>query len=453
MNRQRVLACLVLPLGFLLGKGAANALDLAGTPDAAASTTTVGNTPEPDEGTGTPEDTDDELEVPSGADPMLALPGTLDEWDDDDTVPLLPPQPLRRTFEVGVDLKKALDGLQLKGEQVLAPRDGRLQPTTLRAHLQQAAQHLLEDYDVPAGAVVMLDPMNGHLLAMAAHTADQSFGRELAVLPLAPAASVFKIVTGAALLEKGVTAEHETCYSGGKRRVRSRDLNHVPRHGRCVSLALAMARSANIPFARMTQERLSQADLERWSSAFLFNRALPLGAPASPALIPGESGLAFAATGAGFGDVRLSAFHGALLTSAVANGGILYEPALWLGLSKDRFRRVMDAEKADVLGRMLERTVTEGTARRAFRERKKYVLGSIRAAGKTGSLAEQGPFRDYSWFVGYAPADRPSVVVAAFVMNNAQWRIRASYVGREMLRTALVKGHKPYRPTEDVARR
>ena len=58
-------------------------------------------------------------------------------------------------------------------------------------------------------------------------------------------------------------------------------------------------------------------------------------------------------------------------------------------------------------------------------------MGSIRVAGKTGSLAEQGPFRDYSWFVGFAPVENPQVAVATFVMNNAQWRVRADHPGYE----------------------
>ena len=62
--------------------------------------------------------------------------------------------------------------------------------------------------------------------------------------------------------------------------------------------------------------------------------------------------------------------------------------------------------------------------------------------GKTGSLADKRPFRDYSWFVGFAPRDAPRVAVAAVVVNEARWRIRAPWLAREALRLGL-KGDEP----------
>ncbi|MEW5855404.1 MAG: penicillin-binding transpeptidase domain-containing protein, partial [Myxococcota bacterium] len=397
-------------------------------------------------------------EGPTAAAPQAPLaPNTpaAAEDDGDDahpmaTVPLTP----QTGAKVSPEWRRALSSLQTSRGAVLASRVDRRATTTMRADVQEAAENILKDYDVPAGAVVVMEPRTGRILAATGFSEDGQHGRELALLPVAPAASVFKIVTGAALLEKGVSAEHQVCFSGGKRRVRSRDLKaNANRDRHCATFAQAMAKSANIPFARMTDEFLSSSDLTRWASRFLFNTNLPLDVPASPARIPANPGIELAATGAGFGDVRMSALHGAMLVSAVANDGVMPVPVLWEGDAPKPGHRVMDARAAAALQDMLEMTVTEGTAKRAFRERRRYALGDIAAAGKTGSLAEQGPFRDYSWFVGYAPADKPTVAVSVFVMNHAQWRIRASYVGREVLKTALVKGHKPYRPTLDVARR
>src|SRR5262249_62428843 len=75
-----------------------------------------------------------------------------------------------------------------------------------------------------------------------------------------------------------------------------------------------------------------------------------------------------------------------------------------------------------------------GTARRTFRQRGFQVPGAV---GKTGSLADKNPFRDYSWFVGYAPKDDPKVAVAAVIVNDLVWRMRATYPGRETPRPAL----------------
>ena len=63
-------------------------------------------------------------------------------------------------------------------------------------------------------------------------------------------------------------------------------------------------------------------------------------------------------------------------------------------------------------------------------------------AGKTGSLSThtRGPFKDYSWFVGFAPADDPQIAVAAVVVNGLKWTIHAPYVAREAFRSYLVGG-------------
>jgi cell division protein FtsI/penicillin-binding protein 2 len=81
---------------------------------------------------------------------------------------------------------------------------------------------------------------------------------------------------------------------------------------------------------------------------------------------------------------------------------------------------------------MMRRTVVDGTARRVFR-RPPASLRGVEVAGKTGSLAERDPYRDYSWFVGFAPFDRPEVAVAVVVANGRLWRVRAPTVAREAL--------------------
>jgi cell division protein FtsI/penicillin-binding protein 2 len=76
--------------------------------------------------------------------------------------------------------------------------------------------------------------------------------------------------------------------------------------------------------------------------------------------------------------------------------------------------------------------VARGTATRAFARPPRELRG-VTVAGKTGSLNEQRPFRDHTWFVGYAPAEEPQVVVATVVVNGPLWRVRAPWVAREAL--------------------
>jgi cell division protein FtsI/penicillin-binding protein 2 len=93
-------------------------------------------------------------------------------------------------------------------------------------------------------------------------------------------------------------------------------------------------------------------------------------------------------------------------------------------------------EVAAELARMMRTTVTEGTARRAFRQdsrSRRSPLHGVEIAGKTGSLADTSPYRDYSWFVGFAPMDDPQIAVATVVVNERLWHVRASQVAREAL--------------------
>ena len=115
-----------------------------------------------------------------------------------------------------------------------------------------------------------------------------------------------------------------------------------------------------------------------------------------------DDALGLAQTGAGFGDVFLSPLHGALIAALAANGGLWRPPVLFERdlASAGEPERVLSPEHAAELTGMMEETVTHGTARRVFR------LAELRGAvGKTGSLADKRPFRDYSWFVGFAPRD------------------------------------------------
>jgi cell division protein FtsI/penicillin-binding protein 2 len=261
----------------------------------------------------------------------------------------------------------------------------------------------------------------------------------LPVRAFAPAASIFKIVTAAARLEQGVLPDAEVCYHGGRHRLQPRLLADDPRRDRrCTTLEAAFGRSTNVVFAKLADRGLSAEALRGEAERFLFNAALPVGARTeiSRAEIA-EDEFELASTAAGFGPVRLSALHGAILASIVANRGVLVPPVLAdvaAGQAPGTAEpvRIVDEAVGEALAEMMRRTVTDGTARRAFR-RPTAALRGVEVAGKTGSLADRDPYRDHSWFIGYAPADRPRVAVAVFVTNGRLWRVRAPTVAREAL--------------------
>ncbi len=326
------------------------------------------------------------------------------------------------------------------GRYVASLGDGHRAVLTIDPRLQERLDRTLASYAVPWGATVLLEPATGRVLALAQHSQAEPLRADLALTPIAPAASIFKIVTAAALLERGVGPEDEVCYHGGKHRLQPRLLADDPRRDRrCLTLASAFGHSANVVFAKLADRGLDANTLRLTAERFLFNAPIAFARPveASPAVIPDDP-FELANTAAGFGSVRLSPLHAALIAAVVANGGVLVPPVLveasdGAGLPPPLAPwRVVDEAVALELAEMMRTTVTEGTARRVFR-RAPAPLREIAIAGKTGSLADREPFRDYSWFIGFAPADRPQVVVASVVVNGRLWRVRAPQVARDAL--------------------
>lgn len=322
----------------------------------------------------------------------------------------------------------------------VAPLGGARARLTLDPRLQERLEGALDTYRVPWGATVLIEPATGRILALAEHSRAEPGRRGLPLAALAPAASIFKLVTAAALLEQGIQPDEEVCYHGGKRRLAPRLLADDPRRDhRCTTLVSAFGHSTNVVFAKLAGRGLDAGRLRATAERFLFNTEIPFAHPVevSRAVIP-EDDFGFAETAAGFGPVKLSPLHAALLAAIVANDGVLVPPTIVDEVAGGALppagapRRVVEEPVAAELARMMRSTVTEGTARRAF-ARARGPLRGIPVAGKTGSLANAQPYRDYSWFVGYAPADRPQVAIATVVVNERLWHARAPTVAREAL--------------------
>jgi penicillin-binding protein A len=313
---------------------------------------------------------------------------------------------------------------------------------TLDPRLQARLERTLQNYAVPWGATVLLEPATGKVLAMAEHSQAEPGRRGLALSAFAPAASIFKIVTTAALLEQGIRPDDEVCYHGGRSRLQPALLSDDPRRDRsCTTLERAFGHSTNVVFAKLADRGLDAALLRAEAKRFLFNESIPFAraVDVSKADIA-EAGFPLANTAAGFGPVRLSPLHGALLAAIVANGGVFVPPVIVdeaEGVAAPAPAapwRVVDEAVAGALGEMMRGTCSDGTGRRAFRGARGPLRGVV-VAGKTGSLADRPPLphRDYSWFVGYAPANHPEVAVATVIANGPVWRVHAPQVARDAL--------------------
>jgi penicillin-binding protein A len=101
--------------------------------------------------------------------------------------------------------------------------------------------------------------------------------------------------------------------------------------------------------------------------------------------------------------------------------------------------RVMPRAVAEQIGKMMVQTCQSGTAARTFRTRRgSGPLDGIAVAGKTGSLSVDKPrYLGVSWFVAYAPADKPEYIVSVVLGNPELWYIKAHTAARILLEKAM----------------
>ena len=341
---------------------------------------------------------------------------------------------------------------------------GRRAVLTLDSGLQDHIERVLGRYEVPYGSVVAMEPSTGKVLAYVSHSSADPSAPDLCLDPSAPTASVFKVVTGSALIDAGVSPDTRTCYTGGGSRLTAWHLEDHDDEARCVTLTEAMGRSTNAVFAKLSDRHLDGPTIARFASAFGFGHALPFDVPTqpSPMEVP-EDRLERARTAAGFWHMHLSPLHGAALASTIANDGRMMRPAIVERLEDangrvlrrhepEVFRAVVSRRTARAVGQMMRHTVAHGTARSTFfDDHGNAFLPDIEVAGKTGTLSAERPYRGYTWFVGYAPADDPQIAVAALIVNTPHWRIKAPYAAREALRYYLVEAPRERAAAERAA--
>ncbi|WP_455164079.1 FtsW/RodA/SpoVE family cell cycle protein [Slackia exigua] len=315
---------------------------------------------------------------------------------------------------------------------------------TLNSNIQEAAEKQLAGYK---GAVVVMDPKTGAILAMASSpnydandvedlldtSADDDTGTLInrATSALYAPGSTFKIVTLSGLLENNVaTPETQVDAPASVDIGNAKVTNDDGAEYGSVSLKRATEVSSNTAFAKLGVQ-LGADKLVKTSEAFGFNKSFGgFELPVTTSLMPNPSVMtewetAWASAGQPVGEhpgspagPQATVLQMALVGSAVANDGVLQKPYLVDGVYNAKGERsytatpsamstVMSKQTADEVTDVLEGVVDEGTGYGAS-------IRGVRVAGKTGT-AETGKDYANSWFVGFAPADDPSVVVAVLV--------------------------------------
>lgn len=381
---------------------------------------------------------------------------------------------------VEVDARGRIVAEAGKARPDLQPRPGQQLQTSLDLRLQRYIDTLFARDSVIGGAVAM-DPVTGDVLAIhSAPTFDpnrfvggipQDYWDELRANPrqplynkalqgLYPPASTWKLLTAAVGLEEKVVTLTDrmaiSCGGGmtyGGRYFRCWDKNG---HG-AVDLTGAIAKSCNVYFyqlglrlqltrllaggAKMGMNDRTGIDLPEekkprwpegtdyfdkrfgkrgWTSALTLNQAIGQGDNDQTILSMARFYTAFASD------------DGSAASPRIVSNGKAIEREKLLNLTPEQTRTIRHA---------LTEVLTErGTANSAR-------LPDVSVAGKTGTAQNSRSDLAHAWFVGFAPEDKPRIVVAVMIEFGDHGYTAARYA------TAIMAKYLGVRPPAIVAQR
>ncbi|TBR17466.1 penicillin-binding protein 2 [bacterium] len=284
---------------------------------------------------------------------------------------------------------------------------------TVQYFAESALDEALAARKATAGTVIVQDPSNGEILAMAVRPSDPL--RNTAVQDVYEPGSTFKAVVAAAVLENGLLKPADTvdCEDGRWQLTPSVLIKDHDKQGR-IPLSDVIRHSSNIGSGKLGL-RLGGREFFRFARLFGFGYRTGVPLPGeSPGLIPDgkvdDVRLANAAFGQG---VAVTALQLSAAYAALANGGTLYEPRLVLSVGGEPakppvvVRRIASEETVRSVRAMFADVVEHGTGVTA-------QVPGFSAAGKTGTAQKIDPAtRKYSGsdyvasFAGWVPAENP----------------------------------------------
>ena len=323
---------------------------------------------------------------------------------------------------------------------------------TLDADLQKESDSLLNHYKPDYAAIVLMDAKTGKILAMSSFEKGNSKADNLSLRATFPAASIFKVITASAAVDKaGVSPEHRIGYNGGNYTLYKRNVlsDKVNRWTRFITLKEAFARSINTAFGRLSLETLEPKDISNYAERFMFNQVIPsdFHVELSQATVPTEKGFALTEVASGYNRFNtMSPVHGAMIAATIINDGKMIVPYIVDSLENSNSEKVYQAqvlergqilrpESADKVRQMMEQTVLIGTSRKTFRKLvhdKKFK--EVEMGGKTGHFSGMNPKGRTDWFVGYATDQDQKIAVAAITVNVKKWTVKSSALGEMMIR-------------------
>jgi peptidoglycan glycosyltransferase len=327
---------------------------------------------------------------------------------------------------------------------------------TLRRDIAQVVDRALPDGI--RGAAIVMDPRSGAVLAIVNRpafdpnslTADWNKLHARGDAPflnrglngLYPPGSTFKMVTASAALDSGTSNLDDGFEDPGYYNIGGFSLHNAEHEATGYqSFTGAFALSSNVDFAQIGV-KLGLDTFYDYLHRFQVGQDMVLVVPASRDEVPPQATVSdseLAQMAFGQGSLAVTPLRMALVGATIANGGVLMHPTLVkeirapgaaaVRIAPVVWTRPISAQTAQSMRDLMLAVVKYGTGTAA-------KLASIAVAGKTGTATHPGGQPD-AWFVCFAPAMQPRLVVAVIVEDAGYGGVVAAPVARAILAGAL----------------
>ena len=363
------------------------------------------------------------------------------------------------------------------GKRDVDPVPGKNIMLTIDVEFQRRVENLMKDVK---GAAVVLDPRNGEILAMVSMP---DFPLELFVKGLSvdlwtrlkndpdkplinraiqaqlPPGSVFKLILAAAALEEGIIDQRREIFCNGYFWFGDR-LFHCWRsdgHG-SVNMIEALGVSCNIYFFNLGL-MIGLDNIIRYGRMLCIGDLTGIDLPdENRGLLPqkrylnrkyGQEGLSEGMVlnlSVGQGDLLVTPIQMANLASIIALEGEIQSIHVVKSIFNDHVGKWEEAEQraraVKKIYRESFRIIKEGMYRAVNCGDGTAIAASVDGldiCGKTGTA--QNPYgKPHAWFIGFAPLDRPELVVVVVVENGGSGGIVAAPIARGIFKYYFFRG-------------
>ena len=328
--------------------------------------------------------------------------------------------------------------------------------TSIDRDLQRFVTDLLNHSMTQHSAAVVIRPDNGQVLAMASYENNGNGGKgeNLCLRADFPAASLFKIIAAAAAVEnRGMNPETPLTFRGQKYTLYKSQLKEdkakkgkKQNPGTQTTLREAFSDSINPVFGKLGIHYLGSDLISEYADRFLFNHLVPFDLYVAPSrYVKPMDDYALAEVASGFNKRTLiSPLHAGLITASIANGGIMMTPWLVKTVRNDAGDVLYEAapsvlaspinkKTASKMVVLMEGTVVEGTAKRAFQPlQRKRELRYVDLGAKTGTINGATDHCKYEWMTVFVlPSDGDGgLCITVMTAHGEKIGVRAKDIAR-----------------------